>query len=197
MRTYITKTFESFKIDEPSTMDELLEKLSVVEESLLDSVGAEKVDISMFIDSDSNINDLDDLVLNASFNKVLNMKGLKRANVEHTDDYETFLLSPFKFCLIYEKDKNSLHNPDYLLLQTFNSTQQTWNIIRLFKINGDFSNFYKKLTNRTIELSDNGETFIYQTSNKNQWDLINRESNKSFPKKLRKEELLKIITELK
>ena len=42
------KTYESFKLEEPSTMSELLEKLSVVEQSILDSIKADPIDINTF-----------------------------------------------------------------------------------------------------------------------------------------------------
>ena len=185
------KTYESFRVDEPSTMSELLEKLSVVEKNLLQSIGADQLNLDAFISQ--NINDLSDIKNNADIISAFGAKRLNIGNVEHTDDYETFLLSPFKFCLIHRDGTTDLNDPEYILIQTYNSTERTWNKVRIFKINGDFSNFYDKLSNRSIELSDGENSYIYQTSNKNQWDLVNREASEEFPKKLRKEELLKLI----
>jgi len=186
------RTFESFKIEEPSTMDELLEKLSVVEKSILDSVQAELLNIESFI-GDIDITDLENLDNNSEFQKILRLKNLKRGVVELTDDYETFLLNPFKFLLVRYNNKTDLQDPDYIFIQTFNSTQQDWNSVKLYQINGEFSNFYDKLTNRTIEIEEEGESFLYQTSNKNEWELVNREETENFPKFVRKEELLKIL----
>ena len=69
------------------------------------------------------------------------MKGLSKSSVEHTDDYETFLINPFKYLLIKSKNKNDLQNPDFIIIQTFNSTEQTWNNLKMYQIQGDFKKF--------------------------------------------------------
>ena len=188
------KTYESFKLVEPKTMSELLEKLSVVEQNILDSIKAEQINIEKFFNGKLPTNDLESLINNTEFNGLLRVKGLTRGNVEQTDDYETFLLTPFKYLLIKSKEKSELHNPDFIVLQTFNPTEQDWNKLKMYKINGDFKNFYDKLTNRTIEIEHDGKNFLYQTSNKNEWELTNQEETDRFPKFLRKEQLLKIIS---
>lgn len=187
------KTFESFNLEEPKTMTELLEKLSVVEQSILDSIGAELLNINHFLGDDIPINVLEELDANGSFINLLIMKGLRKDTVQYTDDYETFLLSPFKYLLVKNKIKNDLQNPDFMFIQTFNSTQQRWNPIKLYKINGDFKNFYDKLTNRTVEIEFNGSTYLYQTSNKNEFELMNAEETENFPRFVRKEELIEIL----
>jgi sulfur carrier protein ThiS len=189
------KSFESFKVEEPSTMSELLEKLSVVEEEILSSINAEPVNIDSFLNGVVS-NDLHQLADMSDFNKLLRIKGLKKGNVENTDDFETFLLSPFRYLMIWEKGKNELVDPDFLFIQTFNSTEQDWNKIRLYKINGNFKNFYDKLSNRTIEIKDNGIKYIYQTSNKNEWELTNQKETERFPRFVRKEDLLNIINNI-
>tara|TARA_R110000772_G_scaffold43995_1_gene101205 strand:- start:23010 stop:23591 length:582 start_codon:yes stop_codon:yes gene_type:complete len=188
------KTYESFKIEEPKTMSELLENLSVVEQNILDSIKAEPIRIESFFNGNLPTNNLEKLINNSEFNDLLRLKGLTRGNVEQTDDYETFLLTPFKYLLIKSKEKSELHNPDFIILQTFNSTQQDWNKLKMYQIHGDFKNFYDKLTNRTIEIPHDGKNFLYQTSNKNEWELTNQEETEQFPKHLRKEQLLKIIS---
>lgn len=188
------KTLESFKLEEPKTMSELLEKLSVVEQNILDSIKAEQINIEGFFNKKLPTNNLENLINNTEFNGLLRVKGLTRGNVEQTDDYETFLLTPFKYLLIKAKEKSELHNPDFIVLQTFNPTEQNWNKLKMYKINGDFKNFYDKLTNRTIEIEHGGKNYLYQTSNKNQWELTNQEETDQFPKYLRKEQLLKIIS---
>lgn len=187
------KKFESFRIEEPQTMSELLENLSVVEQNILDSIKAEPISIETFFNGSLPTNDLEGLIKNSEFNNLLHTKGLTKGNVEFTDDYETFLLNPFKYLLIKDKNKNDLQDPDFIILQTFNSTQQDWNNIKMYKVNGDFKNFYDKLTNRTIEIEHDGFNYLYQTSNKNEWELTNHGGSDQFPKFLRKEDLLKII----
>tara|TARA_R110000772_G_scaffold20466_5_gene56943 strand:+ start:102079 stop:102660 length:582 start_codon:yes stop_codon:yes gene_type:complete len=189
-----TKTFESFKLEEPKTMSELLEKLSVVEQSILDSIKAEPINPDAFFNGELPTEELENLISNTEFNNLLKLKGLTKGNVEYTDDYETFLLSPFKYLLIKSKEKSDLHNPDFIAIQTFNSTEQDWNKIKIYKINGDFKNFYDKLSNRTIEIDHEGINYMYQTSDKNSWELTNQKETENFPRFLRKEELLKIIT---
>jgi len=187
------RTFESFEIEEPKTMSELLEKLSVVEQNILDSIKAEPISVQTFFNEELPTNDLEGLIKNTEFNNLLKVKGLTRSNVEFTEDYETFLLNPFKYLLIRGKDKNELQDPDFIILQTFNSTEQDWNNIKMYKINGDFRNFYEKLSNRTIEIEHDGVNYIYQTSNKNEFNLVNQEGSDEFPKSVRKEQMLKMI----
>jgi hypothetical protein len=187
------KTFESFDLQEPKTMSELLEKLSVVEQSILDSIGAEMINIENFLHESIPLDNLENLESNPEFINLLIMKGLRKDTVKHTDDYETFLLEPFKYLLTRDKVKNDLQDPDFIFIQTFNSTQQKWNSIKMYKITGDFKNFYEKLTNRTIEIEDNGSKYLYQTSNKNEFELVNQEENEKFPRFVRKEDLLKMM----
>jgi len=187
------KTFESFDLQEPKTMSELLEKLSVVEQSILDSIGAEMINIENFLHESIPLDNLENLESNPEFINLLIIKGLRKDTVKHTDDYETFLLEPFKYLLTRDKVKNDLQDPDFIFIQTFNSTQQKWNSIKMYKITGDFKNFYEKLTNRTIEIEDNGSRYLYQTSNKNEFELVNQEENEKFPRFVRKEDLLKMM----
>ena len=188
------KTYESFKLDEPKTMGELLENLSVVEQSILDSIKADPIDINTFFNERIPTEELDQLSNNSDFNNLLKVKGLSKSGVEHTDDYETFLLNPFKYLLIKDKNKSDLDNPDFIIIQTFNSTEQTWNNLKMYQIQGDFKNFYDKLTNRTIEIERDGTNYIYQTSNKNEWELVNQEEeNDDFPRFIRKEELIELM----
>lgn len=187
------KTFESFNIEEPKTMTELLEKLSVVEQSILDSIGAEIININEFLNDEISLDNLEHMESNSEFINLLKVKGLRKDTIQYTDDYETFLLSPFKYLLVRNKTKNDLQDPDYMFIQTYNSTQQQWNSVKLYRITGDFKNFYNKLTNRTIEIEDNGSKYLYQTSNKNEFELVNHEGTDKFPRFVRKEDLLKII----
>lgn len=190
------KTYESFKIEEPTTMSELLEKLSVVEKNIMDSIKAEEINIEAFFNGEVPIQDIERLSENSEFHDLLKLKGLDIGKVENTDDYETFLLNPFKYLLIRERGKSDLDNPKYIIIQTFNSTEQDWNNLKMYEIHGEFRNFYDKLANRTIELNHNGVRYIYQTSNKNEWELTNQKGTDMFPRFIRKEDLLKLIHEL-
>ena len=58
------KTYESFLVDEPSTMSELLEKLSVVEQNILDSIKAEPIEIFSFFNKELPTGDLEELSKN-------------------------------------------------------------------------------------------------------------------------------------
>jgi hypothetical protein len=189
---YLTD-FGDFRKDKFTTIEELFEKLSVVEQNILDSIGAEIINIEAFFNSNLNDIELEDLHNNTNYNNVLKIKGLRKSNVEYTSDYETFLVSPFKFLLLYNKRNNNLQSPEFIIIQTFDDVKQDWNNMKMYKIGGNFKNFYEKLTNRTIEILDGDKKYLYQTTNKNEWELINTEPTDNFPKTVRKEELLKII----
>ena len=189
---YLTN-FGDFRKDKFTTIEELFERLSVVEQNILDSIGAEIINIEAFFNDNLNDIEIEDLHDNSDYLKVLKLKGLRKSTVEYTKDYETFLINPFKYMLLYNRKNSNLQSPDFMIIQTFDDVKQSWNNMKMYKINGNFKNFYEKLTNRTIEITDGDKNYIYQTTNKNEWVLINTEPNNNFPKIVRKDELLKII----
>jgi hypothetical protein len=124
---------------------------------------------------------------NSEFNKKLSDMELFISELNNTIDYDTQILNDIKYILIHKR-KNRLMNkleklgdPSYIIFQT-KDINGKWNRdnIKIYKINKDFSNFYKKLISKTIEIINNNDNYIY-ISNGNNWILKNIENkNKTF-----------------
>jgi len=196
-----TKFLESLKVDNFINLIDLMESLNIWDDILLASIGATEVDIVKeftLTDEFNNKLDIDFLSDNVEFLNSLSSIGLKKSQIENTDDYETFLNKPSKFMFIYDVNSNELENPEYIIFQNWNQTLKKWEDAKLFKINDDVKKFYDKLSSKTIEITDGDENFIYTTSNGNEWELQNREKeNDTYKKYFRKEELQSLIDERK
>lgn len=194
---------ESILIDlSIQNVTDLMESLTIWYDSLLISIGAEEVDIfSTFhlpVDEYKDKLDLDFLEDHVEFINSLSSIALKKSNLEHSDDYATFLNKPCKFMFIYGINKNELENPEYLLLQSWQETLEKWDDVKLYKVNENVQRFYDKLSSRTIELIDGDENFIYTTANGNEWVLQNIEKeNDIYQKVFRKEEFQDFVKERK
>lgn len=183
---------ESILIDlNTDSVLDLMESLSIWSESLLDSIGAEEVNMfdtfKLPIDEFKDKMDLDYLEDNVDFINSLSSIALKKSEVKLSDDYETFISKPCRFMLIYNINSNELENPSYLIFQSWNETLSKWEDVKLYKVNGDIQRFYDKLTSRTIELID-GENYIYSNQG-NEWILQNTEPTDIYQKVFRKDEL--------
>lgn len=183
---------ESILIDlNTDSILDLMESLSIWSESLLDSIGAEEVNMfdtfKLPIDEFKDKMDLDYLEDNVDFINSLSSIALKKSEVKLSDDYETFISKPCRFMLIYNINSNELENPSYLIFQSWNETLSKWEDVKLYKVNGDIQRFYDKLTSRTIELID-GENYIYSNQG-NEWILQNTEPTDIYQKVFRKDEL--------
>ena len=194
---------ESILIDlSIQNVTDLMESLTIWYDSLLISIGAEEVDIfSTFhlpVDEYKDKLDLDFLEDHVEFINSLSSIALKKSNLEHSDDYATFLNKPCKFMFIYGINKNELENPEYLLLQSWQETLEKRDDVKLYKVNENVQRFYDKLSSRTIELIDGDENFIYTTANGNEWVLQNIEKeNDIYQKVFRKEEFQDFVKERK
>jgi hypothetical protein len=189
---------ESFEIDLSLMNIDIMESLNILHDVLLNSIGAEQVDIyeTFSLPKDMNV-DIDNLNNSAEFLNSLSSIGLKKSAVQNTDDFETFLNKPCKFMMIYDINSNELEGSEYMLFQTFNETLKKWDNTKLFKMNIKGDNlqqkFFDKLTSKTIEVLDGDKNFIYTTSNGNDWQLQNLEEDENWKKFLRKEELQDLI----
>ena len=97
---------------------------------------------------------------------------------------------------IFDINANELENPAYLLFQTWNENLNKWEDVKLYKINRNIKNFYDKLTSKTIEILDGDESYIYDTSNGNEWNLQNIEKeNDIYQKVFRKEDLQSLLSD--
>lgn len=183
---------ESILIDlNTDSILDLMESLSIWSESLLDSIGAEEVNMfdtfKLPIDEFKDKMDLDYLEDNVDFINSLSSIALKKSDVKLSDDYETFISKPCRFMLIYNINSNELENPSYLIFQSWNETLSKWEDVKLYRVHENIQKFYDKLTSRTIELID-GENYIYSNQG-NEWILQNTEPTDIYQKVFRKDEL--------
>lgn len=196
------KFSESLKFDLSIVNIDINESLSVWYDALLGSVGAQEVDVfdTFKLPKDDYIDklDLEYLSDNIEFINSLSSIGLKKSGVQSSDDFETFVNKPCRFMLIYNIESNELENPNYLLIQSWNETLNKWDNSKLYKVNDDIKKFYDKLSSKTIEVDDNGEKYIYNTSNNNEWILQNTDKqNDTFQKYLRKDDFESLIKDKK
>lgn len=195
------KTFNSFKesiqIDfDTQNLSDLLESLTIWEDSLLSSIKAEKEDIKKVFDDIKKYKgkvDIDSLSEDSNFMESLSNIGLRKSNVQNTSDFETFLGKPLKFMPIFRVEDNDLMNPMFILIQSYNDSKDEWDDIRLYKVNDDIKKFYDKLSSKTIEIIDNKtkNSYIYITSNSgNDWELKNlNDENDTFKRYLQNSDL--------
>ena len=181
-------------------MVELLESLTIWHDALLSAIGAEEVDIfntfQLPLDEYKDKLDLDFLEDHVEFINSLSSISLKKSELQHSEDFQTFLNKPCKFMFIYGINKNELENPEYLLFQSWQETLEKWDDVKCYKVNENVQRFYDKLSSRTIELIDGDENYIYVVSNANEWILQNVEKENDIYKKVfRKEELQDFLKE--
>lgn len=195
--------FDSLQIDLSTDIVDLMESLIIWHDVLLNSIGAQEVDLMKTFSLENLENlDLDYLSENIEFLNSLASLGLKKSPVQNTEDFETFLNKPCRFMLVYDINSNELEGSEYMLFQTYNETLNKWDDTKLYKMNIEGSNiqqkFFDKLTSRTIEISDEKENYIYSTSNGNEWELQNiQKANDTFKRYFRKEDLQKLLDDKK
>jgi hypothetical protein len=191
---------ESIKFDLSVVNIDMNESLSIWYGALLDSIGAVEVDVfdEFKLPKNDYIDklDLEYLSDNIEFINSLSSIGLKKSQVQNTDELETFISKPCRFMFIYNIESNELENPTFLLIQSWNETLKKWDESKLYKVSGDVRKFYDKLSSKVIEVDDDGEKYIYSTSNGNEYILQNvEEENDTFKKYLRKDDFEKLIND--
>ena len=174
---------------------ELNDSINIWYDSLLSSIDAEEVNIEDTLKLNINNTDLEYLNDNNNFIKSLSSLGLKKSNMELSSDYETFLNKPCRFMFIYDINASELETPKYLLLQI--SNENGYDNTKCYKINNNINNFYDQLSSKRIEIIDNDKRFIYETSDKNTWELKSEHEDEFFKRSMRKEDLEKTINERK
>jgi hypothetical protein len=177
---------------------DLNESLNLFYENILQSIGAEEVDVfdtfKLSKDDSSYKTDLEVVNSNPSFISSLSSIGLKNSSLQSTDDLETFVNKPCRFVMVYRIEANELENPNFILFQSWNDTIDKWDDIKTYKITGDIKSFYDKLASKVIEITHDDQNYIYQSSNKNEWILQNVDkANDTFKKYFRKEDFEKFI----
>ena len=196
-----TQYKESLNIDLSLNKIDLMESLNIWQDVLLSSINASKVDFKETFNLDDKLFqkfDAKELFDNTVFINSLSSIGLKKSQLQNTDDFETFINKSCRFFFIYNIESNELENPKFLVFQTRNQSLQNWEEAELYKVNDNVQKFYDKLTSRTIELIDGDQNYIYTTSNGNDWQLQNLDKeNDIYTRVLRKEELQKVLDEKK
>lgn len=173
---------------------DLMESLSVWHDALLGSIRAEECDIFKtfhLIEGDFSTKlDLDDISDNVDFINSLSSIGLKKSELQKSDSFSTFLDKPCKFMFIYGINSNELENPEYLLFQSWIESLNKWEEMKLYKVRENAQRFYDKLSSKIIEILDDDDNYIYNTSNGSEWVIQNIEKvNDIYKKVFRNDEL--------
>ena len=183
---------------------EILESIVVDSESLMSNVETEMInfygdpfnfDMGKY---DENYS-LEQLRENSDFNKILSKKELFISELNNTKDYETFISDDIKYMLIHKRLDRSMNkleklgDPLYIIFQT-KDMNKNWvkENIKIYKINGNFNNFYKKLSSKTIEISKDGEKYVYISNGKN-WVLKNTHKKNNIFKDVMYSDDIKVI----
>lgn len=167
-------------------------------DTILNKIGAERVYMGdeLMVNSEK-FNNIEQLVLDKDFLEKLNKKNFKKGNIEYTKDCETFLEDnlDLKFLSIFNKDDSELNDPEYIVLQSKPSKSYKWNQIKMYKVNGNIRRFYDTMTNKTIEIKDGKENYIYLTSNAGKdWTLQNIDKkNKTYKNIMSDDEIKQIM----
>lgn len=173
------------------------ESITTDVDGLLDSINDKKVDFySIHLSNDDYINKtIDTLYDDADFNKQLFKDDLKKGEMESTMDIENFLRKDIdmKFFFLYSRNETVLDNPDFLILQYYKDDK--WHPIEIYKIKGAVEDFYQKLTAKTIKLTFDNITYIYETSNSgNNWLLKDKEKKtEKFKENLETNDIKELI----
>ena len=158
------------------------ESITTDVDGLLNSINDTKVDFfKIGLSNDDYIEKtIDFLYDDSDFNQQLFKQNLKKGEMETTMEIENFLRKDIdmKFFFLYSRDETVLDNPNYIILQYYKD--EKWFPIEIYSIKGKVEDFYKKLTAKTIKLTLDNITYIYQTSNSgNNWLLKEPEKKTS------------------
>ena len=178
-------------------LEYIKESITTDVDGLLDSINDKKVDFyALQLSNDDYINKtIEFLYDDADFNKQLFKDNLKKGEMLSTLEIENFLRKDIdmKFFFLYSRNETILDNPDFLILQYYKDDK--WYPIEIYSIKGKVENFYEKLTAKTIKLTFDDVTYIYQTSNSgNNWLLKDKEKKtEKFKENIETEDIKKLI----
>lgn len=155
-------------------LEYIKESITTDVDGLLNSISDKKVDFfSIHLSNDEYINMAIEILYNdGNFNQKLFKDNLKKGEMESTMDIENFLRKDIdmKFFFIYSRNDTVLDTPQFLILQYYKDNK--WHPLEIYKIKGSVEDFYQKLTAKTINLTLDNKTYIYETSNSgNNWIL--------------------------
>lgn len=162
---------EKFKIG----LNDILKSIEAVE---INPVLKLKINVLDF----KSLKNLQDLKNSNKIKNILKEINIKISKIYKIDKNSTFIDSSFKYCTLNSNEKDGI--PLYLILEKDN-------ILKFYSIEGDFNDFYNKLSTKKIAINKNGNEYIYQTTNygKN-WYILNPSKNisdKLSDKELEKE----------
>ena len=166
-------------------------------DGLIDSINDTKVDFyALHLSNEDYITKTIEFLYNdAYFNQKLFKDNLKKGEMNSTTEVENFLKKDIdmKFFFLYDRKETILNNPNFLILQYYKDNK--WNTIEIYSIKGKIENFYEKLTAKTIELTSDYITYIYETSNSgNNWLLKDKNiKTDKFKENLETEEIKSLI----
>lgn len=188
--------FDSLQIGISQTMD-LRESLGIMYDAIMTSIGAEEMDVMDTLKLPVEYGDrlsLDRLADDIVFINSLASLGLKKSSLQNSEDYETYLSRPCRFMMIYNVESNELEDPVFILIQSWNGTSSRWETLKMYKLNGDVRKFYDKLSSKVIQIEKGGKSYVYSSTNRNEWTLQTPDrEDKTFKKYLRTEELEEIL----
>ncbi len=177
----------------------LNENISTGIEQLLQSINAEQVDFyyTLGISKDKFMEkDINFIYNDSDFNNALYNKKLKKSELTSTLEIENFLKKQYdiRYFLLIDRDMPKIDTPKYIIFQ-YSKKNLEWSEVFMYKVNGNIRNFFEKMTSRTIEIKDDDNTYIYQTSNSgNNWILQNIDNKTdTFKETLENDELRDIL----
>lgn len=178
-------------------LEYIKEAITTDVDGLLNSINDKKTDFfAIHLSNDDYINKTIDYLYNdGDFNNQLFKENLKKGEIESTTEIENFLRKDIdmKFFFLYSRNETILDNPNFLILQYYKNDK--WYPIEIYKVDSNIDDFYKKLTAKTIKLTFDNVTYIYQTSNSgNNWLLKDKQKkNEKFKENLENEEIKTLI----
>lgn len=200
----LVKDMEDIENNELVADAEILESIVVDSDVLMSNVNAEPVEFTgepfnFNIQKYDNNYTLEQLRDNPDFNDNLSKKELFVSELNNTKDYDTFIIDDIKYMLIHKRENKQLNkleklsDPLYVIFQTKDIGGE-WKRenIKVYKINGNFSNFYKKLSSKTIEIIKGENKYIYVSNGKN-WILKNIENKDIIFKDVMSNDEIKVI----
>jgi len=204
IKNYNQYLFESIEMVEVFNDADILESIVTDSEALLKSIEAEEIDLFTTFGmsrDDVILSDIEKLYENEIFNKKLEEGGYKKNEMESTEETETFIEETvqIKFFSIYKKKQSELEQPKYIVYQSKNKKDNSWDTIKAYSVNGDMQKFYSKLTDKTVEIKKGDKTYIYTTSNSgNDWQLQKNQDNqdtKTFKDMMNNDEIKAILVD--
>lgn len=178
-------------------LEYIKETITTDVDGLLNSINDKKTDFfAIHLSNDDYINKTIDYLYNdGDFNNQLFKENLKKGEIESTTEIENFLRKDIdmKFFFLYSRNETILDNPNFLILQYYKNDK--WYPIEIYKVDSNIDDFYKKLTAKTIKLTFDNVTYIYQTSNSgNNWLLKDKQKKtEKFKENLENEEIKTLI----